>query len=282
MILDVHHTSQYIYSQPVVLNPHTLYLYPRTYPHQRLLQYELRIEPVPTRIVRNLDVEGNIQQLVYFDQPTGSLQINMRARLESDEFNSFDFVLFPWETQRLPFPYPQPSQNLLQPYLIQDDVTPEVTEWASQIAANVNFNTVQFLTALSQAIRQFSYEVRPEGLPFAPAQTLAQQGGSCRDYTVLFMAACRSLGLASRFVSGYLFGSTAQQHNLHAWAEVYLPGGGWRGFDPTEGMVVVNRHIFLASTATPRLATPVSGTFSGPARSSMQSFVEITSPEVLV
>jgi transglutaminase-like putative cysteine protease len=85
------------------------------------------------------------------------------------------------------------------------------------------------------------------------------------------MAACRSLGIAARFVSGYLFGNPQQEHQLHAWAEVYLPGAGWRGFDPTEGSVVVNRHIFLTSTAKPELAAPISGTFIGKATSTLRS-----------
>lgn len=262
MTLDVRHTTEYSYSQSVTLGPHTLYLYPRTYPHQRLLDYQLLIEPTPARVVRNVDVEGNIQQLVYFNEPTERLHIDMTMRIESEELNSFDFLLFPYEAISVPFAYPEPIRDLLKPYLIQDGITAEVVAWAEAIAATVDHKTIQFLTALNKAIRQFTYEMRPSGFPMSPDQTLALRCGSCRDYTVLFMAACRSLGLAARFVSGYLFGSDRQDHQLHAWAEVYLPGGGWRGFDPTGDTAVVNRHIFLASTATPRLATPVSGMFS--------------------
>jgi transglutaminase-like putative cysteine protease len=262
MTLDVRHVTEYSYSQSVKLGPHTLYLYPRTYPHQRLLDYELRIDPTPVRVVRNVDVEGNIQQLVYFSEPTERLHIEMTMRIESEELNSYDFLLFPFETTLLPFDYPESIRPLLLPYMGQDGITAEVRDWAQRIAAGVDHKTIQFLTALSKAIRQFQYEMRPSGFPLPPDQTLALESGSCRDYTVLFMAACRSLGLAARFVSGYLFGSDLQNHQLHAWAEVYLPGGGWRGFDPTGDTVVVNRHIFLASTATPRLATPISGMFS--------------------
>ncbi len=262
MTLEVCHTTEYTYSQSVKLSPHTLYLYPRTYPHQRLLHYDLQIEPTPSRVVRNVDVEGNIQQLVYFNEPTERLHIEMTMRIESEGLNSFDFLLFPYETTTLPFAYPASIQALLEPYLIQDGITPEVAQWAQSIATGALHQTVQFLTALNKAIRQFQYEMRPSGFPMPPDETLTKRSGSCRDYTVLFMAACRSLGLAARFVSGYLFGSDRQNHQLHAWAEVYLPGGGWRGFDPTGDSVVVDRHIFLASTATPRLATPISGMFS--------------------
>jgi len=271
MLLHVRHDSEYTYDSPVALSPQTLYLYPRTYPYQRLLDYTLLIDPIPTRIVRNVDVEGNVQQLAYFGQPTNHLRVTAEIKLQSDEFNSFDFVLFPFETQRVPFRYPKYEQDLLHPYLERVGVTHRIEDWAKQIAAKAKWQTTSFLMMLNQTIREFTYEIREEGVPFPPEQTLTLRKGSCRDYTTLFMAACRSLGIAARFVSGYLFGNPQQEHQLHAWAEVYLPGAGWRGFDPTEGSVVVNRHVFLTSTAKPELAAPISGTFLGKANSTLRS-----------
>ena len=271
MQLHVRHDSEYTYDSPVALGPQTLYLYPRTYPYQRLLTYNLHIDPQPARIVRNVDVEGNIQQLAYFNRPTSHLRVTADIELQSDEFNSLDFVLFPFETKRLPFRYPKEIDDLLHPYLNRAGVSDRVESWARQVAAGAGWHTMGFLTALNQTIRQFTYEVREEGAPFPPEQTLIGRKGSCRDYTTLFMAACRSLGLAARFVSGYLFGNPQQDHQLHAWVEVYLPGAGWRGFDPTEGSVVVNRHIFLTSTAKPELAAPIRGAFQGKARSTLRS-----------
>lgn len=271
MHLHVRHESEYTYDVPVALGPQTLYLFPRMYPYQRLLAYELVIDPKPTQIVRNIDVEGNGQQLVYFNHPTDHLNITVAIQLQSDEFNSFDFVLFPFEAERVPFRYPDTQRDLLRPYLEREGVSERIESWARQIAAGAGWQTTAFLTSLTQIIRQFTYEVREEGAPFSPEQTLTGRKGSCRDYTTLFMAACRSLGIAARFVSGYLFGNPQQEHQLHAWAEVYLPGAGWRGFDPTEGSVVVNRHIFLTSTAKPELAAPISGTFAGQAKSTFRS-----------
>lgn len=271
MHLHVRHESEYTYDSPVALGPQTLYLYPKAYPYQRLLHYDLIIDPIPSRIVRNVDVEGNIQQLVYFNHPTTRLLVVADMELYSDEFNSFDFVLFPFETQRVPFRYPKAIEDLLHPYLVRIGVTERVERWARHLAARSDWQTTAFLMALNQTIREFVYEVREVGDPYPPEQTLTLQRGSCRDYTTLFIAACRSLGVAARFVSGYLFGNPQQEHQLHAWAEVYLPGAGWRGFDPTEGSVVVNRHIFLTSTAKPELAAPISGTFSGNASSSLRS-----------
>ncbi|GAA4405421.1 transglutaminase family protein [Nibrella viscosa] len=281
MILEVKHQLQYTYDQSVTLNPHTLYLYPRTFPYQRLVEYRLLIDPVPVKIVRNIDVEGNIQQLLYFSGLTRHLNITAEMQLESDEFNSLDFVLFPFETQRVPFRYPDPVHQLLLPYLVRDGVTEPIEHWARQQAAAANWQTVAFLTYLNQTIRQFKYEIREDGAPYPPEQTLINRSGSCRDYATLFMAACRSLGLAARFVSGYLYGSHQQEHELHAWAEVYLPGAGWRGFDPTENLVVVNQHIFLASSARPELTAPVTGTFVGKAQSALSANVDIWSPASL-
>ena len=271
MHIHVRHESEYTYDYPVALGPQTLYLYPRAYPYQRLLAYELTIDPKPSRIVRNIDVEGNVQQLVYFDHPTRHLCVTAEMEVQSDEFNSFDFVLFPFDTQRVPFHYPKSVEDLLQPYLEQVGVSIKVRQWAEQIAAGADWQTTAFLMALNQTIREFTYEVREVGAPFPPEQTLTLCKGSCRDYTTLFIAACRSMGIAARFVSGYLLGNPQQEHQLHAWAEVYLPGAGWRGFDPTEGSVVVNRHVFLTSTAKPELAAPISGTFSGRANSVLRS-----------
>ena len=271
MHLRVRHESEYTYDTPVALGPQTLYLYPRPYPYQRLLEYSLTIDPEPSRVVRNIDAESNVQQLVYFNHPTRHLHVTAEIHIQSDEFNQYDFVLYPFETKYVPFRYPPAIHDLLQPYLERAGISERVESWARQLAAEANGKTTAFLTKLNQTIRQFTYEIRELGAPFPAEQTLTLQKGSCRDFTTLFMAACRSLGIAARFVSGYLFGNPQQEHQLHAWVEVYLPGAGWRGFDPTEGSVVNNRHIFLTSTAKPELAAPISGTFVGRSNSTLHS-----------
>ncbi len=268
MTLHVRHGSFYRYDQAVKLSPHTLYLYPRTYPYQRLRDYRLTVDPVPSKVVRNVDVESNVQQVIYINEPTMHLSVTAEFWLDTEEFNSLDFFLYPYETSRLPgFRYPKSVESLLLPYLDRTGISADIELWARRLAAGANWETVPFLMSLNRTFQSFVYEIRPVGAPFPPDQTLADKQGSCRDYATLFMAACRCLGIASRFVSGYLFGNPQQEHQLHAWAEVYLPGAGWRGFDPTEGSVVGNRHIFLTSTARPELAAPISGTFSGTANS---------------
>jgi transglutaminase-like putative cysteine protease len=116
----------------------------------------------------------------------------------------------------------------------------------------------QLATYVHKTCRQI---VREDGEPLAPKDTLARGEGSCRDLTVLYMDMARAAGFAARFVSGYLAGGN--EHELHAWAEVYLPGGGWRGFDPSLGLATADRHIAVASAATPRGAAPVTGSYRG-------------------
>ena len=134
-------------------------------------------------------------------------------------------------------------------------------ELAQDIATATQYNTLDFLFALNQRIYQdCQYLTRHTGEPFPAGVTWRSKQGSCRDFSVLFMEVCRAMGIAARFVSGYQEGDSNQQdRDLHAWAEVYLPGAGWRGYDPTLGLVVSDRHIPLAASAIPAYAAAVDG-----------------------
>jgi transglutaminase-like putative cysteine protease len=277
MNLQVFHKLFYTYSDAISLDPHTIYLHPKAYPHQQIRSYSLVIEPTPSMLVHNVDVEGNHQQIAYFREPTNHLTISVEMSILSNDFNVFGFVLFPFETERIPFQYSDALKKYLQPYLIREGVTTYVEQYARQTAALARWMTVPFLTTLCQEIYQnFVYERRDVGAPLAPEHTLIGRKGSCRDFSQLFVACCRSVGIAARFVSGYLYGNALQEHDLHAWAEVYLPGAGWRGFDPTEGKAIVNNHVYLASSGDPVLITPVSGTFRGKGRSTLTSEVTVS------
>jgi transglutaminase-like putative cysteine protease len=150
---------------------------------------------------------------------------------------------------------------------------------AQHIFHEVHGNLSYFLTTLTQQIYDAcAYGVRPQGDPLPAGVTWETKQGSCRDFTVLFMEACRAVGLAARFVSGYHEGDPDHPANdLHAWAEVYVPGGGWRGFDPTLGLAVSDRHIPLAAAAHPRQAAPVTGALreGTTARSTLTTHIEI-------
>jgi transglutaminase-like putative cysteine protease len=141
-----------------------------------------------------------------------------------------------------------------------------VTAWAETLAAEVGGDTGTLLIHLADTIHHdFHHVGRPEGEPMTAEQTLADRTGACRDTAMLYVEACRSLGLAARFVSGYSMHHPEEvtEHELHAWAEVYVPGGGWRGYDPSLGLAVADGHVALTSAPDHRLAAAVSGSYRG-------------------
>jgi transglutaminase-like putative cysteine protease len=281
MNLTVRHSLEYLYSSPVVLENQILYLYPKFYPHQRLLDYQLLMDPLPSKVVKNIDTESNVQHVAYFfSQPVSRLFVEAVITVKSEPVNVLDFVLFPFESSKIPFLYENRAFKYLIPYLDKSDVTFAVEQFARNIADQVNWETTAFLAELSQQIaKTFIYQNRQYGAAYPPDDTLRDKTGSCREFARLYMAACRSIGIAARFVSGYLYGNPMQAHELHAWAEVYLPGAGWRGFDPTEGKAVENRHISLGASADFDQLAPVTGSFLGFANSSLTTRLEITSAQ---
>lgn len=281
MLAHVHHRLIYHYHEAVLLDPHVLYLHPRKSAMLSIKSFELTLDPAPSQRSKNLDPEGNIQTLVFFTQPCQQLLIEMKAMVETTEFNPFDFVFYPFESKQLPLIYQANYQQTLSPYLGRLGLHPDIEQVAAQLASKAKYQTAQFLMDLNAFIHtQFAYEIREEGHPNAPELTLKTRKGSCRDYAVLFAAICRSMGLATRFVSGYYLGPAPvdvpnQQHFLHAWVEVYLPGGGWRGYDPTQFEVVSGNHIPLAASCLPESISPVIGSYRGPSPSRLETYVNI-------
>ncbi len=200
---------------------------------------------------------------LWFSQPTEKLSIQTLAKVETSCTNPFAYLLEPW-ANTIPFDYPSSLLQQLEPYLRTYSFIPDSSalELAQDIALATKENTLDFLFALNQRIYQdCKYIIRDTGEPFPAGVTWRGKQGSCRDYAVLFMDVCRALGIAARFVSGYQEGDLDQQsRDLHAWVEVYLPGAGWRGYDPTLGLVVSDRHIPLAASAIPQYAAAVEGT----------------------
>lgn len=276
MILSVEHTLYYSYSNSVSLTPHTIYLTPKASPNQEITSFQLEILPTPNILYKNIDVEGNAQSVAFFNTPTDRLSFRAKVEIVSEEVNPFHFIYYPFGAETLPFKYPEKELVLLQPYLTNEGVTTLIDQFARQIAAEANWKTTEFLTRISKYIRyNFFYEKRLEGEAHSPETTLISRKGTCRDYAVLMIAACKAMGLAARFVSGYCYGSELQAHELHAWVEVYLPGAGWRGFDPTEGRIVDFHYIALASSSQAELINPIRGGFRGNAVSSLNAFVDI-------
>ncbi len=279
MKLRITHELDYQYSDEVFLEPHYLYLHPKKSSMIALESYDIQISPTPDFFAKNLDSSDNIQQVAFFKEKTKHLNIKVVSEVLTTEFNPFSFVYHPYENHQLPVKYSPELEIVLQPCLIKSGVTTLIDQTARQIAASVNWKTGTYLTALNEYINQFTYEIREEGAAFDPEKTLLERRGSCRDYSVLYMAFCRVLGIASRFVSGFYYGDAQQETNLHAWVEVYLPGGGWRGFDPTQNCLVAGNHVPLGASAMPNLIAPIVGSFRGQASSFFSPKVTITQYE---
>lgn len=262
---QITHKTLYCYSQPVRLSTHTVRLRPRSDGTQCLDSFEMKVYPEPSKLSNVLDIEGNAcTQLWFADDATSELQIETTAIAETFRANPFDYLSEPWAIAA-PIDYPSSMAARLAAYLdapYPEMDSPQAVDFAQSILHEAGGNVGSFLVQLAQTIyEQFNYVNRPTGDPLPAGVTLAQKAGSCRDFTVLFMAACRAVGLAARFVSGYQEGDPEQDNrDLHAWPEVYIPGGGWRGFDPTHGLAVCDCHIALAASAFPKDAAPVSGT----------------------
>lgn len=256
------HNTQYQYAEPVQLGTHILRLQPRVDGSQRLHYFSCEILPTPRKTIDWLDLEGNVCRQVWFSETDiTTLTIVTQGDVETLRPNPFDYLSPPWAISA-PLDYPQSLQRLVVPYLTPPyGDSPAVVDWAHQQLHNADGNIGLFLTGLTQAIYQTcAYETRHHGPPWPAGIVLSEQRGTCRDFTVLFMAACRAVGLAARFVSGYQRGDGDQtSHELHAWPEVYVPGGGWRGFDPTLGLAVADGHIALAAAMEPVQAAAVTG-----------------------
>ena len=275
MNLKIEHELLYEYTDAVHLEPHYLYLQPKRNSLLTLQSYTIEVDPQPDIVAKNLDATDNTQQILFFSKPTTRLHIKATSIVETTEFNPLSFVYHPFQNSQLPIEYSEQLQVTLMPYLVKTGITTLVDQTARQIAGGVNCNTTSFLTELNKFINTFAYEVREDGQPNSPETTLLTQKGSCRDYSVLFMAMCRVMGIATRFVSGYHYGDPEQPQYLHAWVEVYLPGGGWRGFDPTQNCLVSGKHIPLAASAISEAVTPVYGTYRGSAKSNFTTKVHL-------
>jgi transglutaminase-like putative cysteine protease len=280
MRYQITHQIRYRYDQPVLLAPHLLRLRPRCDSLQKLHQFHCQIDPVPPHQTDLVDLDGNAVAKIWFaNEPTDHLTIETTAEVETFCANPFHFLLEPWAIT-LPIDYPVLLSRQLQPYLAGQfggattALDPVAVQLAQEIWMTTAGNVVSFLIELNQQLYQHcGYTLRETGSPYPPGITWTQQSGSCRDSTVLWMEVCRAVGLATRFVSGYQEGDPDQdERHLHAWAEVYLPGAGWRGYDPTHGLAVSDRHIALAASPHAKDTTPVTGAVKTPGIASQMEY----------
>jgi transglutaminase-like putative cysteine protease len=272
-ILTVNHVTTYEYSRPVGLGEHRMMLRPRDSHDQRLLSATLDIDPQPQRLTWIHDVFDNSVALASFTGQTRRLRVESNATLEHLPLNEPEYLLE--ERARFyPFTYaaeetPDLSRAMERGHL---DPAGELDRWARRfLHQGRQTETGELLMTLTYAIKEgFSYERRTAKGAQSPLQTLDRRRGSCRDFAVLMIEAARALGLAARFVSGYLYvpdRDSGQSHlgggSTHAWVQVYLPGAGWVEFDPTNGIVGNRDLIRVAVARDARQAIPLSGTFFG-------------------
>ncbi|CAA0111516.1 putative protein [Halioglobus japonicus] len=268
----IHHTY-YNFSDPVTLGTHELLLRPREDHTQRIQSFNLRVRPDAT-IKWHRDVEGNSVAVASF-KPSRTQQLAIESEVIVQQYNEdpLDFIVADYALN-YPFNYQAEDAVLLTPYLQPEEhgAGRELRAWVSSFwQESETVQTYALLQRMAQHINATcEYRVREEPGVQTAKQTLQGGTGSCRDFAYLFMQAAQSLGLAARFVSGYLhapyvtgIGST------HAWAEIYLPGAGWLGFDPTIGDIVGADHFPVAVAHLPESVPPVSGTFRGAAQSTL-------------
>jgi len=265
--LNIHHVTEYQFSVPVSLLPHRLLLRPRENHNVRIESSVLEIFPAHS-LQWKRDVLDNSVAVVAFPEPADRLRICSNVVIQHYEENPFDFLVDDYAVNH-PFDYVKQEQADLAPFraAVHPADREAVQRWLDGLGLLQPMQTFTLLDRVNrELVGRFFYQMREEPGVQPPAQTLARNSGSCRDFAALFMEACRHLGLASRFVSGYLYTSDIDTGNAstHAWAEVYLPGAGWKGFDPTSGEVTGNRHIAVAVARHPEAVPPVAGSYIGP------------------
>jgi transglutaminase-like putative cysteine protease len=260
--IAIRHQTTYRYSAPVYLGPQVLRLKPRSDATQHLLNFDVTIQPPPNGLTENTGAEGNHELLAWFQGPADVLEIETYSVVDTLRPNPFDFI---WLGNRaLPLDYGEELNQALLPYRFVEPLAVSVQQMASRIAVDIGEDAQSFPTALCAAIHKTCRHVaRLEGDPRSPEETLARRAGSCRDLTEIFNAIARSAGFAARFVSGYWAAPDQERFELHAWSELFLPGGGWRGFDPSNGYAVADRHISVASGPRPKDAAPLHGAYYG-------------------
>lgn len=272
MKLSIIHDTEYTFSKPIFLEPHTLRFRPKVTPHQSIDQFKMSIHPEPSGLKVVHDVESNIVDFCWFEGLHDHLSIHVDMVVDNKEFNPFNFIFYPLECAHLPFTYPFEIQDTIRPFLQFLPISDSLFEFGKEIQ-RADSSTMTFLNNITNQIHSdFIVEFRLEGEPYDPSHTFSIKKGSCRDLSWMLIHLLRNMGIAARFVSGYYFIDVQNpQYELHGWVEVYLPGAGWVGLDPTNGLMTGHHHISLCTSSDFKNTMPVTGTFRGDADTSMTS-----------
>src|SRR6056297_1384378 len=266
-----HHVTRYLFDQPTQIYPHVLRLRPAPHCRTPIQAYSLKVRPEGHFINWQQDAFGNYLARLVFPEPSKELSIEVEVVADMVAYNPFDFFIEDY-AEKCPFEYTRQERTELVPYLQKVSAGPLLSRWLEKIDREPMI-TVDFLVEINRRLNQdIAYSVRMEPGVQTCETTLRLALGSCRDTAWLLVQILRHLGLAARFVSGYLVQLSADEKSLdgpsgpetdftdlHAWTEVYVPGAGWIGLDPTSGLLAGEGHLPLACTPHYRDAAPISG-----------------------
>ena len=274
----IRHSTGYVYDKEISVSPQVIRLRPAPHARTPILAYSLKITPSNHFINWQQDPFGNYLARVIFPDKIKEFKVDVEVVAEMKVINPFDFFLEEY-AQTFPFKYEASLKKELAPYLDASDNGEALLKWVSDAKQYYNQNTVDFLVAVNyQLYQNVNYTIRLEPGVQTPDETLTKALGSCRDSAWVLVQALRHMGLAARFVSGYLVQLKADKKSidgpsgpeedftdLHAWCEVFIPGAGWVGLDATSGLFAGEGHIPLCCTPEPSSASPITG-FTDPAK----------------